>query len=68
MRDVIEAIEEAGWVYDRTRGDHRIFIRPGQRGVVVVPGQPGMDLPEGTLTSICRQADIDKAALKRGKR
>jgi len=68
VRDVIEAVEEAGWVYERTRGDHRIFGRPRQPGTVVVSGQVGGDVPEGTLTSICRQAGIDKAKLKRGGR
>jgi predicted RNA binding protein YcfA (HicA-like mRNA interferase family) len=68
VRDVIAAIEDVGWVYDHTTGDHRIFVRPGQRGTVVVPGHPGKDVPEGTLTNICRQAGIDKATLKRGGR
>jgi len=49
VRDVIEAVEEAGWVYERTIGDHRIFGRPRQPGTVVVPGQVGGDVPEGTL-------------------
>lgn len=68
VRDVIEAVEAAGWVYERTHGDHRIYGRIGQPGTVVIPGQLGGDVPEGTLSSICRQAGIDKATLKRGGR
>ncbi len=68
IRDVIDAIEDAGWVYNHTTGDHRIYTKPGQPGQVVVAGKPGVDLQEGTLTSICRQAGIDKETLKRGGR
>ena len=68
VRDVIVAIEEIGWVYDHTTGDHRIYVRPSQPGQVTVSGKPGQDLQEGTLSAICRQAGIDKATLKKGRR
>jgi predicted RNA binding protein YcfA (HicA-like mRNA interferase family) len=68
VRDIIEAVEEGGWAYDRTEGSHRIFTRDDAGGIVVIPGKPGDDMPEGTLTSICRQAGIDKGKLKRGGR
>ncbi len=68
VRDIIEAVEEAGWVYERTESSHRIFKREDAGGIVVIPGKPGDDMPEGTLTSICRQAGINKAKLKRGRR
>src|SRR5579872_6506019 len=61
VRDVIAAVEQAGWVYARTAGSHRQYVRPGQPGVVTVPGKLGDEVPEGTLTGICRQAGIDKA-------
>jgi HicA toxin of bacterial toxin-antitoxin, len=44
-----------------------IYKKAGQPTTVVVPGQLGKDVPEGTLTSICRQAGIDKTTLKRGR-
>ncbi len=65
VRDVIAAVEEDGWVYDHTTGDHRIYVRPGHMGQVVIAGKLGNDMPEGTLNSICRTAGIDKATLKR---
>lgn len=68
VRDIIEAVEDAGWVYDRTEGDHRVYTREDAGGIVVIPGKPGGDMPEGTLGSICRQAGISKAKLKRGGR
>lgn len=66
VRDVIEAVEEIGWVYDHTTGDHRIYVRPGQPGVVTIAGKPGSDMPEGTLNQVCRVAGVSKANLKRG--
>jgi predicted RNA binding protein YcfA (HicA-like mRNA interferase family) len=68
VRDIIEAVEAAGWVYDHTSGDHRVFKREGVARLVVIPGKPGNDMPEGTLTNVCRQAGINKSMLKRGRR
>jgi len=63
--DVIDAVEGAGWVYDRTRGDHRIYKRVGESARVVIAGKPGDDMPEGTLYSVCRTAGVDEATPKR---
>lgn len=68
VRDIIEAVEAAGWVYDRTTGDHRQYKHPTRPDVVTIPGKPGDDMPEGTLNTVCRKAGIDKATLKRGRR
>jgi len=68
VRDVIDAVELAGWLYDHTTGDHRVYKREELAGIVVIPGKLGADMPEGTLTSVCRQAGIDKGKLKRGER
>jgi len=59
------ALDGAGWVYDRTRGDHRIYKRVGEISRVVIAGKPGDDMPEGTLNNVCRTAGVDKATLKR---
>lgn len=64
VRDIIEAIEEVGWVYVRTKGSHRQYKREGSTDVVTIPGKPSEDMPEGTLTAVCRKAGIDKDALK----
>lgn len=68
VRDIIEAVEADGWVYSHTTGDHRQYKHPQKPGTVTIPGKPGVDLPEGTLSAVCRQAGIDKAKLKRGGR
>ena len=60
VRDVVKAIEKAGWVLERTRGDHRQYHHPGrpEAGTVTVPGHPGDDLPVGTLNSILKKAGL----------
>jgi predicted RNA binding protein YcfA (HicA-like mRNA interferase family) len=56
-REVIRALEQAGFRHLRTRGSHVILSRPGGRGIVVVP-HPRRDLPIGTIRAIERQAGI----------
>ena len=55
--EVIELLEAEGWHYDRTRGDHHIYVKPGKRSVPV-PGKRNADLPEGTYKSILREAGL----------
>jgi predicted RNA binding protein YcfA (HicA-like mRNA interferase family) len=68
VRAIIRAVEAAGWVYDRTVGDHRQYVRPGQLGVVTIAGALSDDLQEGTLNRVCRDAGIDKERLKGRRR
>ena len=62
VRDVIKAMENDGWVLDRTRGDHRQYIHPvkPEAGTVTVPGHPGDDMPPWTLNSILKKAGLKK--------
>lgn len=64
VRDIIEAVEDAGWVYVRMNGSHRQYAHEGQDAVVTISGKPGDEMPEGTLATVCRTAGIDKNALK----
>lgn len=57
VKQVIDLLEENGWVFTRMRGDHRIFKKEGHRPIVV-PGTLNHDLPEGTYNSILRQAGL----------
>jgi predicted RNA binding protein YcfA (HicA-like mRNA interferase family) len=54
-RDVIRAIEQAGWVRVATKGDHRQFKHPARPGRVTVP-HPKRDLPTGPVRSIEKQS------------
>ncbi len=55
--EVMDLLEENGWHYERTRGDHHIYVKPGKRPVPV-PGKRNADLPEGTYKSILREAGL----------
>lgn len=55
--EVIELLEADGWHYDRTRGDHHIYVKSGKRSIPV-PGKRSADLPEGTYNSILREAGL----------
>lgn len=61
MKKVIEMIsllEEHGWVYQRTKGDHHIFTKAGARRPIVIAGKRNDSLPAGTLGSILREAGL----------
>jgi predicted RNA binding protein YcfA (HicA-like mRNA interferase family) len=53
-------VEEDGWVHMRTRGSHRHFKHPIKKGIVTIAGKPSIDLAEGTLRSIYKQAGLQK--------
>jgi predicted RNA binding protein YcfA (HicA-like mRNA interferase family) len=61
-RQVIRALERAGFVFARTSGAHRYFVHPARPELLVcVPVHPG-DLKRPVLRSILRQADLSEAA------
>ena len=57
VRQAIELLKSNGWTLDRTKGDHRVFVKPGHRPIVV-PGKLSDDLPIGTWMSIKRAAGL----------
>ena len=62
-RDVIRLLEKRGFVLDRTKGSHHIYLHPDTKLRVVVPVHRH-DLPQGTLISILKQAGIDREELE----
>jgi predicted RNA binding protein YcfA (HicA-like mRNA interferase family) len=56
VREVIKMIEAEGWFLVVTKGSHRQFKHSLKTGRVTVSGNPGDDMPKGTLASIKRQA------------
>jgi len=60
IRDVVELLEQDGWVVVATRGSHRQFKHPTKAGRVTVAGQPGHDIAAGTLNSILKQAGLKR--------
>lgn len=58
VRDVLRLLHEDGWRLDRQRGSHRQFRHPLKLGTVTIAGHPSIELKEGTLKSILRQAGL----------
>ena len=56
-REVLAALNRAGFVVRRHTGSHVILRRPADGRVAVVPAHHG-DLRPGTLSSILSQADL----------
>jgi predicted RNA binding protein YcfA (HicA-like mRNA interferase family) len=58
VREVLAALAEDGWIQVRTRGSHRQLKHPIKRGLVTVAGKASLDLHEGTIKSIFKQAQL----------
>jgi predicted RNA binding protein YcfA (HicA-like mRNA interferase family) len=56
-REIIRALEEAGWRHVRTTGSHWHFKHGSRPGIVTVP-HPKKDFPAGTIRSIERQSGV----------
>jgi len=56
--DLINLLKDAGFVLDRIKGSHHIFIHPQTNKRAVVP-HPKKDLPLGTARTILKQAGIE---------
>jgi len=60
VRDLIHLLESKGWRLKATKGSHRQFLHPQKGMVVTVAGQPGKDVPLGTLRAILRSAGLER--------
>ena len=60
IRDVINLIEGEGWYLVETRGSHRQYKHLTKPGRVTIAGHLNDDLAPGTLSSIFKQAQLDK--------
>jgi predicted RNA binding protein YcfA (HicA-like mRNA interferase family) len=61
-KDIIRILQQKGFVLDRSRGSHQIWLHPGSHKRAIVP-MHSKDLPTGTLYAILKQAGIDKDEL-----
>jgi len=62
-RQLIRALERAGFFLHHTRGSHRYFRHPDKPGVLVTVPYHNRDLKRGTLRAILRQAGLTPADL-----
>lgn len=58
-KEIIKILKKKGFVLDRSRGSHQIYLHPVSRKRAIVP-MHNKDIPTGTLYSILKQAGIDK--------
>ena len=56
-REVISALEKAGWYVHRQRGSHLIMHKAGSPNIIVIPLHT-QDLPKGTLHGILNDAEL----------
>ena len=56
-KTIIKILEKEGWIEKRTRGSHHIFIKEGEKNIVVVSTSKRI-IPVGTVKNIERQAEI----------
>lgn len=61
-KQLIKLLEDRGFVLDRVKGSHHIYLHPVTKQRAVVPLHK-QDLPTGTLLSILKQAGIDRDEL-----
>jgi predicted RNA binding protein YcfA (HicA-like mRNA interferase family) len=61
-REVVRALERAGFVFDRQHGSHIILIHPQSRRRVSIPVHAGKIIKQGTLKGI-----LDDAGLSPGE-
>lgn len=58
-RQVIAALQRAGFLVDRVRGSHYILAHPGDPSrAVTIPFHGSRDLKPGTLRNIIRQSGL----------
>ena len=58
VRDAIRLIGRDGWRLVRTRGRHRVFKHADKKGIVVIAGNPGVGMPQGTWHIVLKQAGL----------
>jgi len=56
-REVMRALQRAGFVHVRSKGSHRVFEHPDDKARrTIVADHGGKDVPRGTLRKIIDQA------------
>ena len=61
-KDIVKILLQKGFVLDRSKGSHQIWLHPDSRKRAIVP-MHNKDIPKGTLYSILKQAGINKEEL-----
>lgn len=59
VREMIRLLEQAGWIWVRTRGSHRQFVHPSRPVPLTVSGSMGADIPIGLERTLLRRAGLE---------
>ncbi len=62
-REVQSALERAGWVLVRSKGE-LVYKKEGSHALVRVPNHPHKDIKRGTLRAIIRDAGLSEEEFK----
>ena len=62
-RQLLRALERAGFYVDHVRGSHHYLKHPAKPGTLVVVPMHNRDLKRGTLSAILSQAGLSAADL-----
>lgn len=57
-RDVVRVAEKLGFVFDRQKVSHAVYLRASDHRRVVIPVHKGKDLKPGTLRGIIEDLGI----------
>jgi predicted RNA binding protein YcfA (HicA-like mRNA interferase family) len=60
VREVVRALERAGFVKWRQKGSHLTMFREGDSRVLTIPVHFSSTIPKGTLHAILKQAGLNK--------
>ncbi|WP_072013062.1 type II toxin-antitoxin system HicA family toxin [Pectobacterium carotovorum] len=52
--ELMKLLKENGWVLDRVKGSHHVFVKAGKAHHITVP-HPEKDIATGTLKKILKQ-------------
>ena len=60
VNELLAMVQADGWMLVRQKGSHRQFHHPSKSGTVTVSGKPSVEVPQGTLNSVLKQAGLKK--------
>ncbi len=55
---LIRLLEEAGFVFKRSKGSHKVFYNSLSNKTIIVPYHNGKDLKKGTFMAIVKQSGL----------
>ncbi len=56
-KDVVRILKQKGFILDRSRGSHQVWLQPNSRKRTIVP-MHNKDIPTGTLYFFLSKIDI----------